>query len=244
MAKSLSTIIWAAKNSDSFKGAIIAQSFVITGEQHPREGEVGYKSPQYPVVGYDNISVNPERILRLNLTDVSDGEMRLMIGALPEGIKLFLESGTLTTPQMDALGIPRLENGYPIRHKLALPRQGAVLLTLEASIKRIHEEKEAKRPRTDEEKAVEIKRVADEKALVEAEKIMKINNDKEEKKRKKSDDIILEKNRRSNLSPVERKAEDAAIKADKKAKKDEKDIETQQRLLNAQILIQQAGRNI
>lgn len=235
---SLITIVFAMANSTAFHPAVIAQSFVIVGEQSKLPNEDGYEEPTFPVPGGEIMSINCEKMLRRTIGEIKDAEMKVMIDAIPEAIRMLDVSGTLTRQQMDYLKIPRLREGTPLREGLRHCRHGAEILTKEAVYQWVLAFREATRKKTPDE--IEALRVTamNAKAILDAEKRMQHDAEVEEKARVKVAEKSAEKARVALLSPAEKKAEkqkkatDAAKNKQDKAAKELERKAADRRIVN------------
>ena len=234
LAECMCTIVFFMKNSDSYTPVTIQNSYIITGQHAPLRGEDGFIEPRFPFFGVGTLTVNVEKMLRKFIRNIEDAEMAQMIESLPEGVDLIRGAGTLTRAEMDHLKIPRLPEGLPLRENLTLCRQGAVLITHAATLERNTAYREAKRPRTQEEKDAAIEAKEQEKALANAQKIVDGAGRVEIARKRRADEALAEKERKAALSSAERKSEIDA----KRMKKEEKRLLKEQKLLDAKNLVE------
>lgn len=204
---SLITITYAMANSSAFHPAVIAESFVIVGEQCPRLGEIGYVPSDFPVLGGELMTFNPEKMLRRTKGEVKDSEMKIMIDAIPEAMSMLDESGTLTREQMDHLGVPRLREGTPLREELQHCRHGAEILTKDIVYEWVKAFRGARRVKTPEEIAALSEAAATAKAIADAQKRRDGETAKIEKARLKIIADTAEKSRVSLLTLAQKKVE-------------------------------------
>ena len=106
--------------------------------------------------------------------------------------------GTLTRPEMDRLKIPRLNDDEPPRDGYALWRQGACLLTKDATLERYRIFHETRRPKTDQEKEIEKQAVLAAKEKKKAQKFIERETAAADTKKRKLDTEIMEKDRKKN----------------------------------------------
>lgn len=220
MSKSIVTIIFVEKNTGSYTPRSIERAFVVVGQHAPMRGEVGFTEPQYPILNMENLSVDPERMLRCCIRDIEDDEMKQMVESFPEAVCYMKARGTLTRAEMDHLKIPRLPEGLPLRENLEVARQGAIILSHDATIERTAAYDKARRPRTQDE--IDAANKAKE-------------QEKEEAKEEKEDDRIIQKAAKKQ-DTLKRKAEAAAFEKErvnalsteeKKKERDAKKAKTQ-----------------
>lgn len=224
-AEAITTLIYAMRNCDSMDPAHCQDTWKRIGQHALRKDEQNYVPPAFEVLGFENPSVSIPILLRLaTKKDLTDEEYEQMIKSFPEACAIYKREGTLTRPEMDDLGIPRLDDDEPPREDLILWRQSGIPLHADKAIERYNIAYENRRARTEEEKEIEKAAATVAKERKAAEKGLAALDGKEETQRRKDEAKAAENERKSHLSKDEKQAEAKERKENRdKAKKAKED---------------------